>query len=175
MQAAIARLYNSIGYDAVPREDEERELAELANAVQVRYAEFDHTSFSPRARRGEAGGRDRRRVGVRPRIAKLVGNGANRVLAGGQMKRPAAPPTCGSTCGSHVERGRRTAAARCASTSARAAPAASAAPALREFKTTLSEPVDDEQWRTLGEGAAYRSPPTSPPRRITRPALRIEP
>jgi len=25
-----------------------------------------------------------------------------------------------------------------------------------EFKTTLSEPVDDEQWRTLGEGAAYR-------------------
>ncbi|MSQ72349.1 MAG: hypothetical protein EXR27_13795 [Betaproteobacteria bacterium] len=25
-----------------------------------------------------------------------------------------------------------------------------------EFKTTLSEPVDVAQWRTLGEGAAYR-------------------
>jgi len=25
-----------------------------------------------------------------------------------------------------------------------------------EFKTTLSEPVDQPQWRTLGEGAAYR-------------------
>jgi hypothetical protein len=25
-----------------------------------------------------------------------------------------------------------------------------------EFKTTLSEPVDAQQWRTLGEGAAYR-------------------
>ena len=25
-----------------------------------------------------------------------------------------------------------------------------------EFKTTLSEPVDVEQWKTLGEGAAYR-------------------
>lgn len=25
-----------------------------------------------------------------------------------------------------------------------------------EFKTMLSEPVDEEQWRTLGEGAAYR-------------------
>ena len=25
-----------------------------------------------------------------------------------------------------------------------------------EFKTTLSDPVDEQQWRTLGEGAAYR-------------------
>ena len=25
-----------------------------------------------------------------------------------------------------------------------------------EFKTTLSEPVDEQQWRTLGEGAGYR-------------------
>ncbi len=25
-----------------------------------------------------------------------------------------------------------------------------------EFKTTLSEPVDEQQWQTLGEGAAYR-------------------
>ena len=42
----------------------------------------------------------------------------------------------------------------------------------REFKTTLSEPVDDEQWRVLGEGAAYRIIGDIAPARITRPALR---
>ena len=42
----------------------------------------------------------------------------------------------------------------------------------REFKTTLSEPVDDEQWRVLGEGAAYRVIGDIAPVRITRPSLR---
>jgi hypothetical protein len=49
------------------------------------------------------------------------------------------------------------------------------APAVREFKTTLSDPVDDEQWRTLGEGAAYRVVADLATTRIARPALRIEP
>jgi hypothetical protein len=43
----------------------------------------------------------------------------------------------------------------------------------REFKTTLSEPVDDEQWRVLGEGAVYRVVSELAPSRITRPALRM--
>lgn len=34
-----------------------------------------------------------------------------------------------------------------------------------EFKTTLSEPLDDDQWRTLGEGAAYR---------VIAPVLRLQ-
>jgi hypothetical protein len=50
--------------------------------------------------------------------------------------------------------------------------AASGATLTREFKTTLSEPVDDEQWRVLGEGAAYRLIGDLEPTRITRPALR---
>jgi hypothetical protein len=50
-----------------------------------------------------------------------------------------------------------------------------AAPAIREFRTTLSDPIDDEQWRTLGEGAAYRVAADLATVRITRPALRIEP
>ena len=33
-------------------------------------------------------------------------------------------------------------------------------------------PVDNEQWRVLGEGAAYRVITEIPPVRITRPALR---
>ena len=45
---------------------------------------------------------------------------------------------------------------------------------VEEFKTTLSEPVDDEQWRVLGEGAVYKvlGDLTPPPTR--RPSLRFE-
>jgi hypothetical protein len=42
----------------------------------------------------------------------------------------------------------------------------------REFNTTLSLPVDAEQWRVLGEGAAYRVIADISPVRITRPSLR---
>src|SRR6186997_1181419 len=86
VQAVIARLYNSIGYDIVPREDEERPLAELANAVQVRYAEYERTSFSPRAELEKPVVAIGQISGVRPRVAALVGEGAKRVLAGAQMK-----------------------------------------------------------------------------------------
>ena len=53
-------------------------------------------------------------------------------------------------------------------------PTGRAAVAAREFKTTLSEPVDDEQWRVLGEGAAYRLAAELAATRVARPALRIE-
>ena len=42
----------------------------------------------------------------------------------------------------------------------------------RQFKTVLSEPVDDEQWRVLGEGAVYRLIADLTSFRITRPVLR---
>jgi hypothetical protein len=54
---------------------------------------------------------------------------------------------------------------------ARRADGEAALPA-REFKTTLSEPVDAEQWRVLGEGAAYRMLSELSSARITRTAPR---
>ena len=96
------------------------------------------------------------------------------MLAGGRLKVGRRPPTCCSTCACRWSACRK-AAVRCAWRSARAATGALTVPALREFRTTLSEPVDDEQWRTLGEGAAYRVAADLANTRITRPALRIEP
>jgi outer membrane protein TolC len=174
VQAVIARLYNSIGYDIVPREDEERPLAELANAVQVRYAEYERTSFSPRVEAEKPVVAIGQISGVRPRVATLVGEGANRVLSGGRMKSAGGAADLLLDMRLQVERvqeGRRTVRIE---VGARRTGAFSA-PALREFRTTLSDPVDDEQWRTLGEGAAYRVAADLANTRITRPALRIEP
>jgi outer membrane protein TolC len=173
VQAVIARLYNSVGYDVVPREDEERPLAELANAVQARYAEYERASFSPRVELEKPIVTLGQISGVRPGIASLVGQGANRVLADGRSKVAGGADVLLDLRlqVDRVREGRRTVrvmvGARRTGTLA--------APALREFKTTLSEPVDDEQWRTLGEGAAYRLTADLANTRITRPALRIEP
>jgi outer membrane protein TolC len=173
VQAVIARLYNSVGYDVVPREDEERPLAELSNAVQARYAEYERASFSPRVELEKPVVALGQISGVRPGIASLVGQGANRVLADGRSKLAGGGADVLLDLRLQVDRvqeGRRTVrvlvGARRTGTLV--------APALREFKTTLSEPVDDEQWRTLGEGAAYRLTADLANTRITRPALRIE-
>ena len=174
VQAVIARLDNSIGYDIVPREDEERPLAELANAVQVRYAEYERTSFSPRVELEKPVVAIGEISGVRARIATLVGEGANRVLSGGRVKSAGGAADLLLDMRLQVERvqeGRRIVRIE---VGARRIGAFSA-PVLREFRTTLSDPVDDEQWRTLGEGAAYRVTADLANTRVTRPALRIEP
>jgi hypothetical protein len=174
VQAVIARLYNSIGYDAVPRADEERELAELASLVQVRYGEFDRASFGPRAETEKPVIAVGKISGVRPRIAALMGEGAQRVLSGGPMKGEEEGADLWLDLRVDLERakdGRRLVRV---DIGARRAGGLSA-PALREFKTVLSEPIDDAQWRALGEAAAYRVSADLATTRITRPALRIEP
>jgi hypothetical protein len=112
--------------------------------------------------------------GVRPRAAALVGEGASRVLAGGRMKAAGGAADLWLDLRVHLERvkdGRRTVRVDVAARRN----SGLVAPALREFKTVLSEPVDDEQWRALGEGAAYRVAADLSTTRITRPALRIDP
>jgi len=57
---------------------------------------------------------------------------------------------------------------------ATALPRGSDTPTLtREFRTTLSEPVDDEQWRALGEGTVYRIVSELSSKRITQASLRM--
>jgi outer membrane protein TolC len=173
VQASIARLYNSIGYDAVLRDDEERELAEVTSLVQLRYGEFDRASFSPRA------DLDRPLVaigeisGVQPRVAALVGEGARQVLAGGQMK--AAGGAADLWLDLRVEPARAKDGRRTVRVGIGARRAGGwNAPPLREFRTVLSEPIDDAQWRAVGAGAAYRVAADLATTRIVRPALRIE-
>lgn len=173
VQAAIARLYNSVGYDAVPRADEDRALGELTSLVQARYGEFDRASFGmraeaekPRVALGEISG-------VPPRIAALVGEGASRALAGGDMK--AADGAADLWLHLLVEPARAKDGRRTVRVDIAARRASGLTAQRREFRTVLSEPVDDQQWRAVGEGAAYRVAAELANTRITRPALRIEP
>jgi len=142
--------------------------------VQVRYGEFDRASFSPRVDAEKPVVAIGEVSGVRSRAAALVGEGASRVLDGGRMKAAAGGGAdLWLDLRLQVDRakdGRRTVRVGIAARRA----GAFAAPAMREFKTTLSEPVDDEQWRALGEGAAYRVVADLATTRITRPALRME-
>ncbi len=173
VQGVTARLFNSVGYDAVPREDEELALVELTKLVQLRYGELERASFSPRAEGEKPVVALGRVSGVAPRVAALLGEGANRVLAGGNMKAASGAADVWLDLSLRVGRsaeGRRTV---LVDIGARR-PAGSAAVTGREFKTTLSEPIDDEQWRVLGEGVAYRLAAELAATRIARPALRIE-
>ncbi len=174
VQAVIARLYNSIGYDVVPRGDEERELAELAGALQVRYGELDRSSFSPRVEADRPVVAIRQIAGVRSRIAGLVGEGARRVLVGGQMKATDGAADLWLDLRLQLERVKDGGRVVRVDIAARHT-GSFAAPTLREFRTTLSEPIGNDQWRTLGEAVAYRVVADLASTRITRPVLRVEP
>lgn len=172
LQASIARLYNSVGHDAVPREEEERGVGELAGLVQARYADLERATFTARSApkkpllaAGPVAGAD-------AKVAGLVREGAERVLDSAKMKAPAS-----SAADARVDfrvallpvQDRR----RPVEVTVSAFPAAGGPATLtRQFKTVLSEPIDEEQWRVLGEGAIYRVLSELAPARITRPALK---
>ncbi|MGE5641338.1 MAG: TolC family protein [Clostridia bacterium] len=172
VQASMARVFNSVGYDAVPREDESATVAELAGRVERRYGELERASFTMRAAAQRPAIAAGEVSGTEPRVARLMREGIDRVLESAEMKAPDAA-TADVRLDVRValeppQEGRRS-----VTVSVSAAPRSSAPASLtREFKTTLSEPIDDEQWRVLGEGAAYRVLGELSPVRITRPSLR---
>lgn len=172
VQASIARLFNSVGYDAVPRDDESKAVAELSAQVEERYATLERTSFSPRAPSAKPSLVVGEVSGASAKVAALLREGVERVLLSSEMK--AADPSAADArldvrlLLEPAQEGRKP-----AQITVSAVPrAAAAAVVTRAFRTTLSEPVDDEQWRVLGEGAAYRLMGDLIPGRITRPALR---
>jgi outer membrane protein TolC len=174
VQAAIARLYNSVGYDAVPRADEERDLGELTSLVQARYGDFARASFGARAEAEKPVVAIGEISGVPARVAALVGEGANRVLAGEYMK--ATDDAADLWLHLRVQPARAKDGQRTVRVGIAARRASGlTAPIRGEFRTVLSEPIDDAQWRAVGEGAAYRVAGDLASTRITRPVLRIEP
>jgi outer membrane protein TolC len=172
LQASVARLYNSVGYDAVPQGDESRAVAELTQQVEERYGVLERTSFTARAASnkpllvpGSVSGAD-------AKVGALLREGVERVLAGSAMKAASADVADGRVDIrlqlQPADDGRRS-----VQVTVTAVPRAAAATSFtRIFKTTLSEPIDEEQWRVLGEGAAYRLIADLTPGRITRPSLR---
>jgi len=148
LQASVARLYNSVGYDAVPRDDEGRPVEELAKLIDARFGELEQASFSHKVaavRPVVAAGLV---TGAQPRIGKLVREGLGKGLE-----------TAGFTSNEQADvrvdlrltLERPKDGVRVARVLVSALLRGSARPALtREFKTSLSEPVNDAQWRALG-------------------------
>jgi outer membrane protein TolC len=172
VEASIARLYNSVGYDAVPRDDEGRAVADLSGLIETRLAALEKESFTERV----VAGRPTLAVipagGIDPRIARLVQEGVDRVLDTAKFPRAQAA-SADMQMALQVTLGPAEAGKRSVRVGVTVTPRGRSASLNGEFKTTLSEPVDDEQWRVLGEGAAYRVVSDLAPSRITRPALRM--
>ena len=156
VEASVARLYNSVGYDTVPHDAEGHALDELTRMIAVRFADLKKQSFTPRITApmrsvaiGAVGG-----VDAAP--ARQISAGVDRVLKLSgirQAKRSVADLSLDiSVTAQPPKEG-----ARAVRVAVRVTNSQSGAAALppAEFKTTLSEPIDDEQWRVLGEGAAY--------------------
>jgi outer membrane protein TolC len=174
LQASAARLYNSVGFDAVPREDEGKAVAELAQRVDTRFAELDRATFSrPPAPKGApvAIGEIR---GVPADAAAMLRAGAARVLELSKIDTADA-----SSAELRLDFDAALQDAKEGGRGVRVAvrlfrPAGGAAPVGEaEFKTTLSEPMDEEQWRAVGEGAAYRILDRLTPMRARRWSLRL--
>ena len=173
LQASVARLYNSVGYDAVPRDDEAKAVAELAQMIEVRFTELEGASFSKRP----ATAKPRVAVGVvsgaQPKIGKLVEQGLRRALetAGFAAAGEAEAQVDLRLTLDPAKDGVRT-----ARVAVSVVPRGSSNATLsREFRTTLSDPVDDEQWRALGEGAVYRLVSELAGKRVTQAGLRMAP
>lgn len=157
LQATVAQIYQTVGYDVVtdPKE-EQQSVGELTRAVDTRLSGFRNEVFSEPPPAPVVAMAMGPVAGVEPAAGGLLAEGMNRVfeLSTLRMVDPAQadyrivlrttlqPPRSGTQTARVDIRilDGPTGAERHAA----------------EFKTTLSDPVDDEQLRVLGEGAAYR-------------------
>ena len=86
LQASVARLFNSVGYDAVPRDDEAKAVAELAGQVESRYETLERASFTQRAAAKKLVLTAGAVSGAEPKVAALLREGIERVIDGAGMK-----------------------------------------------------------------------------------------
>jgi len=170
VQASVARLYNSVGYDAVPQADEAGPVAELTGKLSQRYSELERASFSPRPDPERPSIGIGNVTGADARVAALIGEGVGRVVTSAKLSFAPPSPDVRLDLTVRVQPARE---GRVDTLVVVGTVPRSGARLTREFKTVLSAPVDDEQWRAVGEGAAYRVIGDLRSVRITRPWLRI--
>ena len=80
LQASVARLYNSVGYDAVPQGEQAKAVDELTQLIEARFDELEHASFSKRAAMAKPTVAAGLVSGGQPRIVKLVQQGLGKAL-----------------------------------------------------------------------------------------------
>lgn len=174
LQASVARLYHSVGFDALPRQDEGQALAELAQRLTTRFAELERATFSKPPARSEASVAVGEVKGVAARPAEMLRAGALRVLGLAKVRTAASSGAADLRLELDATLDDLKDGKRAARVSARLYRAGDARPAGEaEFRTTVSEPVDDEQWGVLGEGAVYRILDRLSPMRARRSSLRL--
>jgi len=156
LEAALGRLHNSVGLDALPAEVESHETSALASQLKARLDQWETQYLVARPGPqelpiliGEINGIPEKLMGeFRGAITNVLelakvkvsdGSDARLILNAAVSLEP-------------LRDGGRPARVRVALVDVDT----KAVRFSSEFKTTLSEPVDLEQWRTLGEGAAYR-------------------
>jgi hypothetical protein len=156
LEAALGRIYNSVGLDALPSEVDSHETNSLADQMQARLVGWEDENFSPRpgpidlpVAIGEIEGVPADTVKeFRAAIARILDLTKVRMAEGDDARL-----RINSSVSLEPPRdGGRPARVRVALLDAQTGDVRFSS----EFKTTLSEPVDEQQWRTLGEGAAYR-------------------
>lgn len=155
VQASMARLFHSVGYDAVPHEAEAGGVADLARLVGARFSELENASFAPRAEPPRPTVALTRIGGVPERVSALLREGARRVLEDSKV-RIDEPGSAGVEVEVAVTLAPPAEGRIDARAAVRLVRKDSGAVFEEEFKTSLSDPVDDEQWRVLGEGALFR-------------------
>ncbi len=156
LEAALGKIYNSVGLDALPSEVDSHATDALAEQMQARLVAWENENFAPKAAPlelpvsiGEIEGVPGPLVAeFRAAITRIFELSKVRVAAAGEGKLNINsavildPPRDGG---------------RPARVKVALVDDSGATRFSSEFKTTLSEPVDEPQWRTLGEGAAYRT------------------
>jgi outer membrane protein TolC len=156
LEASLGRIYNSIGLDALPSEVDSHEMNALADQMQARLVGWEDENFAPRppplelpVAIGEMEGvPPAALVDFRASIVRILDLAKIRIAEGADAK---------LTINSAVileplRDGGRPARVKVALLEAGSGETRFSS----EFKTTLTEPVDEQQWRTLAEGAAYR-------------------
>jgi len=172
LQASEARLYHSIGFDAASREEEGKAVQELAKIVETRFAELERSSFTRPPAPTRASVAIGPVKGLPPPTGDVLRKGVRRVLELSDI-----PVFDAKSAELRMEIDAQIDAAKDGRRGARVAVrllrANGAAAGSAEFKTTTSEPIDDEQWEALGEGAAYRVLDRLLPLRARHSSLRM--
>ena len=172
LQAAMARIYHSVGFDAAPREDESKAVAELSRIVAARFTELERSSFTRPPALARASVVLAPASGVPDGPAEQMRRGAQRVLELSKVPlAEAAAADLSMTLAADIEAvkdGRRG-----ARITARLMRPDGGLAGEAEFRTVTSEPLDDAQWQVLGEGAAYRILDRLLPLRARKNSLRL--
>ncbi len=172
LQASAARLYHSVGFDAAPREDEGKAVAELAQVVETRFAELERSSFTRPPALTRASVAIGEVKGLPAAAGDMLRKGVRHVLELSKIQVvDAAIADVRLELDAMIESARE--GKRGARVAVRLLRVGGASVGDAEFKTTTSDPVDQEQWQALGEGAAYRILDRLLPLRARRSSLRL--